>query len=385
MKGTSTCSCRQWSSITTPTSSLGSCRDSRLLVIATFTLYFLYSCLYSLKSLLVVLESSSLSSKIIQVLLEMSEIQDIAVPETSPEKAIPIPTLTPSPPHLPSVQTLQSWLSLYLNKTDRTVDQLSEILSTPAGTDTLLLTLCYTSLLTSSVLSSISLHRLRKVVRQLIEKAVSLPPNTALLIDTSAIPPSQLLISAKRLKALSSLISDFRIFARLWGLIGIWKWGKKTYNNPPANTLTKRIIQAQIFVNILYQYLENGAYLSSKGVLGWSSEKQTKAWIWSSRFWMAHVGLEFIRLYHEYVQRRNRGTYEERTTDGPEGDVITEEGDAEWKAKWTKEMVINLAYAPLTVHWSLEKGLVGEFWVGLLGSLAGLTGLRVLLKNTSAH
>jgi hypothetical protein len=150
-------------------------------------LYFLYSFLCCLKRLLVVLESSSLSSKIIQVLLEMSEIQDIVVPGTSPEKAIPIPTLAPSPPHLPSVQTLQSWLSLYLNKTDRTVDQLSEILSTPAGTDTLLLTLCYTSLLSSSVLSSISLHRLRKVVRQLIEKAVSLPPNTTLLIDTSDI------------------------------------------------------------------------------------------------------------------------------------------------------------------------------------------------------
>jgi hypothetical protein len=288
----------------------------------------------------------------------MSEIQRISPSGTSPDKAIPLPT-PPTPANTPSLQTLRSWLPLYLKKTNRRLEHLNTILSTPSETDTFLLTLCYTSLLTSTVLSSISLRQIHKAALQIIEKAISLPPNTTVIIDTSTIPPSKLLITAQRLKALSDLISDFRIFARLWGLLGIWKWGKSTAENPPEDVVVRRLVYSQVVVNIFYQYLENGAYLSSKGVMGWSSEKQNSAWIWSSRFWMAHVGLDFIRLYREWTLRKKRGSEEER-----------------------REMVVNLAYAPLTVHWSLEKGLVGDFWVGLLGSVAGVAGFGALWKNT---
>jgi len=92
---------------------------------------------------------------------------------------------------------------------------------------------------------------------------------------------------------------------------------------------------------------------------------------------MAHVALDFVRLYREYAQRKSRAAGEVKD------DAVTEQGEAEWKARWRKEMVVNMAYAPLTLHWSLEKGLVGDFWVGLLGSIVGITGSRVLWKNTS--
>lgn len=146
--------------------------------------------------------------------------------------------------------------------------------------------------------------------------------------------------------------------------------------------MVRRVAYSQVTLNIFYQYLENGAYLSSKGVMGWSPESQNKAWVWSSRFWMAHVILDFGRLYREWMLRKQRGTEEERRTDGPKGDVITEKGEEEWRTGWTKEIVVNMAYAPLTVHWSLEKGLVGDFWVGLLGSVAGVAGLGALWRNT---
>ena len=285
--------------------------------------------------------------------------------------------------HAPSVQNLRSWLPLYFHKADRTIEQLSRILSTPGGTDTLLMTVCYTTRLSAAVLSSISLHRLHQAAREFVEKAISLPPNTAVIIDTSNIPPSHLLIAAKRLKALSSLISDFRTFTRLWGLIGIYKWGKSTFLNPPEDVVLRQIAYAQVLSNTFFQYFENGAYLSSKGVLGWSPEMQGRAWRYSSRFWMTHVALSFVRLYRETVLRANRGTAEQKRTDGPKGDVITDRDETEWLAKWRKDMVTNLAWAPLTVHWSLEHGLVSEFWIGLLGSVAGVAGMRVLLKNTS--
>jgi len=86
-----------------------------------------------------------------------------------------------------------------------------------------------------------------------------------------------------------------------------------------------------------------------------------------------HVGLDFVRLWHQAGVRRRKG----KGVEGVEG-----ESEKEWKVKWRREMVTNLAWAPLTVHWSLEEGLVGEFWVGLLGSVAGITGFRELWKST---
>jgi hypothetical protein len=304
----------------------------------------------------------------------MSEIQGISPPSTSPSSAIPLP----KPPPPPSLSTLRSWLPLYLKKTDTTIDRLSFLLSTPRGTDTLLLALGYSSLLTSTILSSISLARLHRAAQQIIERAIALPPNTTVLINlkTSSIPSSKLLILAKRLKALSLLISDFRIFARLWGLIGIYKWGRGVVQSPNEDVMLRWISYAQVCVNLCYQYLENGAYLSSKGVLGWSSERQGRAWVISSRFWMAHVVMDFVRLGRELAMRRSSRV-------GEKGEVVAQD-ESEWREKWRKEMVVNMAYAPLTLHWSLEKGLVGEFWVGLLGSVAGFTGLRVLWKNTSS-
>ena len=81
---------------------------------------------------------------------------------------------------------------------------------------------------------------------------------------------------------------------------------------------------------------------------------------------MAHVGLDFMRLWREW-EKREKG-------DG-------REGEKEWRANWRREMVVNMAYAPLTLHWSLERGIIGESWIGLLGSVAAISGLRVLWKD----
>jgi hypothetical protein len=306
----------------------------------------------------------------------MSEISAIPAPDTSPKKAIPIP----APPSPPSVEALKSWAPLYLKKTDAAIFRLSKILSTPSGTDTLLSTICYTSLLTSNFLARISVAQIHRFSRQLIEKAISLPPNTTVLIDTSTIPSSRLLIASERLKALSQLISDCRTFSRLWGLIGLWKWGKRVLvdlqDGEDKDWTAKRIEATQVIANIAYQYLENRAYLSSKGILGWSKEQQGKAWLWSSRFWMMHVILDFWRLAREWAIRRNKGKGKE-VDDG-----VVNQGEQEWRAKWRREMVTNMAWAPLTVHWGLEKGLVSEFWVGVLGSIAGITGTRELWKQS---
>jgi len=146
---------------------------------------------------------------------------------------------------------------------------------------------------------------------------------------------------------------------------------------PPKDAVQRNLAWAQVLVNIFYQILENGAYLASKGVLGWDEKKQTRAWVWSSRFWAAHVGFDFGRLGYDFYMRRKAASKAKETK--KEGGVL----GAEEVRAWRREMAVNLAYAPLTVHWSLEEGLVSDLWVGLLGSVAGVVGFRELWKNTS--
>jgi hypothetical protein len=279
-------------------------------------------------------------------------------------------------PSIPSKQLL-SWLPLYLNRTDATISHLNRILSTPSGIDVVLMLISYSSKAASEILSTISLARLRETVSTLIAAAEQLPPNTTILIETNDLPPSRVVRSAASLKALSGLISDFRIFARLWGLLGMWSWGKGVLKSPPKDVLLRRIAYAQVLVNVVFQYFENGAYLASKGVLGWSGKKQTQAWLWSSRAWAAHVGLEFVRLGRVVALKRRRGV-DEKEKEKEEG-----EGEKEWWEGWRKELLINGAYAPLTVHWSLEQGLLGELSVGLLGTLVGVVNLSTLWKRTA--
>ena len=53
------------------------------------------------------------------------------------------------------------------------------------------------------------------------------------------------------------------------------------------------------------------------------------------------------------------------------------------EARWWSEAYVNAAYAPLTVHWSLEQGCVSEAWVGFLGMVAGLVGFKELWEQTA--
>ena len=180
---------------------------------------------------------------------------------------------------------------------------------------------------------------------------------------------------------------------RLWGLLGMYQWGKAAYLQPSKDALTRRVTYAQVAVNTVYQVLENGAYLSSKGVMGWSGEKQNKAWLWSSRMWAAHVALEFVKLGHGMLKVKqeakgnlkdslvNTGSqFDQMKIEKVAEDVVEESklvaDAAVKKAKedkaWTDGFIKNSAYAPLTLHWSLDGGLVSPFVVGALGTIVGL-------------
>lgn len=89
-----------------------------------------------------------------------------------------------------------------------------------------------------------------------------------------------------------------------------------------------------------------------------------------------HVVLDLYRFGREWMIRHDKGKGKE-VDDG-----VLNQGEQEWRAKWRRGMVTNMAWLPLTIHWGLEKGLVSELGVGLLGSIAGASSTMELWKQS---
>ena len=101
-----------------------------------------------------------------------------------------------------------------------------------------------------------------------------------------------------------------------------------------------------------------------------SKRTETDLWLWSCRFWAAHVVLEFVRLYRERQIRLMHSECEKSAGKGEK--VAAQGGDRTWWA----QLVLNLAYAPLTVHWSLEKGLgFRDVDIGYFGVIAAVASI----------
>lgn len=166
-------------------------------------------------------------------------------------------------------------------------------------------------------------------------------------------------------RSLSNLISDIRIFNRLWGLVPLSVWAVETWAQPPQDPVLRGIAYTQVAANLAYQPLENIAYLAMHNIIPASvvSERaQTLLWIYSCYLWALHVVLDLGRLYRE--------SQLQKTGELPKNDF-----------SWYQYLAINLSYLPLTVHWSLEKGCLNDVTVGALGTTAALASIYPKWKN----
>ncbi|KAK4456343.1 putative peroxin 11c protein [Cladorrhinum samala] len=292
----------------------------------------------------------------------------------------PIPTSAPSSKQ-PKPLPIKSLITALPSNVDALVSRLEKCLSTPSGIDTVMLFLGYTSKLSASILTTLSASALQRSARDWLTVLTSLPRGTTLVLSTPSKPPTSAalaLLVAKRLNALSALMSEARTILRLWALLGIYSWARglirktfsaKSEKDEKAAASSSKSATLLEYVRVLLcialQGLENGAYLSYKGVLGWTPEQQGKAYKWSSRFWAAFVGIEIGRLAAQRFASK-------------EGVKTAEE-----KSSWNKSMAKSLAWAPLTVHWSTDKGLVSDGAVGLLASIPGIIQMTDLWRNSA--
>ncbi|KAK9474878.1 uncharacterized protein V1510DRAFT_410911 [Dipodascopsis tothii] len=161
------------------------------------------------------------------------------------------------------------------------------------------------------------------------------------------------------MRALSSLISDVRTFARLVGLLGLLTWGADTVRSPPADPLLRVVAYAQVAANLGYQPLENVAYLGSKGILPVSPASVGRLYLYSSRCWLTHVVLEFVRLGREHALARK-----------------AEKKDPAAERRRLVQTIVAAAYLPLCLNWSTPTGFLPDLATGALGTVAG--GVRLL-------
>ncbi|KAH8164148.1 hypothetical protein CIB48_g4091 [Xylaria polymorpha] len=315
---------------------------------------------------------------------EITSTTDLPTGDPVPFSAPPVPA--PKPKSMP----LRELLVATPSNIDAFLAHLQRCMSTPTGIDTVLMFVCYSSRLTSAALTTLVQPALQRSAERFIALASALPPSATLVFDAKTLPSTSVALVlglAKRLKALSGLTSEARTIMRLWGLLGMYFWARRLVlklrqpKQPADDRLGTSIAWSQLVACVVFQALENGAYLSSKGILGWAPATQGKAARWSARFWGSFVGLEFIRLFYESSKRARRSRAEKFA--GGKTVAVVEREEREWTDNWRKTVVRNLAWAPLTLHWSLEKGLVSEMTVGALASIPSVLQIRDLWRNTA--
>ncbi|KAH9892927.1 hypothetical protein F4778DRAFT_300659 [Xylariomycetidae sp. FL2044] len=321
---------------------------------------------------------------------EVATTADLPTGEPVPSSAAPPSTGKPKP------FPLRDLLAATPSNVDAFLAHLQRCLTTPSGIDTVLLFLCYTSRLGAAALEKLTGPAIQARSKQILALASSLPPSATIIFTSKVFPsPSVALVLnfAKRLKALSTLLSDARTFLRLWGLLGMYFWARKLIlkwredrlagaeSRSPEDRIETSIAWTQLVACVIFQSLENGAYLASKGVFAMEPAAQAKAGRWSARFWGTFVGIEIGRLFYE-SHKRARRTREEKFAGGK---TVTEfqQEEREWSESWRKSVVRNMAWAPLTLHWSLEQGLVSELTIGALASIPGFLQMRDLWRRTA--
>ncbi|KAJ4320737.1 hypothetical protein N0V94_003269 [Neodidymelliopsis sp. IMI 364377] len=313
--------------------------------------------------------------------------------DTAPIAPSTSKTNTPPPPPKPSLLRKLRYILFRrvrnaAQATDRNLLRLAALLSTPNGIDVVLCTTGYTLTLVYALGQQVLEKQLAAVATDLADKAsdVMFPGET--LIATLPVSRGTKLLAQTvgSSKALADLIADYRIFVRMWGVLGLYTWARDTYLLPLSKdasrkeTLLRGTTWAAIASCVAFQVLENGAYLASKGALtseSWTGEvgkrRETWWWVWSSRFWAAYVGCELLRLVIERAYREEQRI--EVGGDGEKEDKLKAEQERrdsyQRKFTWWKDLVSNIAYAPMTLHWSIEEGLLSDLQVGVLGTIAG--------------
>lgn len=178
---------------------------------------------------------------------------------------------------------------------------------------------------------------------------------------------------ATRLLNFSNPVADTRILLRYYGLIPLYQWIKYSEKYPAPTAKLQWIIRAQNFVNVLYYPLEHLYWLGAHSVIPMQPSTRDKIGMWSCRFWASYVILYFYQLFEEYKMLNQKKLQKPSKQDL---EIINQE-----KQVLMINTMVNSAYFPLTVHWSLEKSSLSDLGVGVFGTIAAIGQIILAWKS----
>ncbi|KAL4807528.1 hypothetical protein BDV18DRAFT_135493 [Aspergillus unguis] len=253
-------------------------------------------------------------------------------------------------------EVAQRRLLAVLLTADKLNGRLNKVMSTPAGQERVFAFVQYTSHILHHVLTSAPSVALQARLG-LLARLQSTGKSSSQSESQGSTPP---------LLALSSLASQARFMLRLLGLPSLLAWGSSTIKSPPADKTIYILNLLQVLSNITYQFLENAAFLATKGVIPKRFLDKyggdAKWSLWSIRAWLGHILLQYLVLWRARVLRKKDEA--EAKAQG-----LTEAKQAALRAEtraWNKSLVNNVCWTPLCLHWCFEQGL------GFPGHLTGL-------------
>ncbi|KAG8959310.1 hypothetical protein FRC03_008155 [Tulasnella sp. 419] len=208
-----------------------------------------------------------------------------------------------------------------------------------------------------------------------------------------SVPKSQLAVSFSKF---AGLISDSRMLWRLFGLLPIIQWMSSLERSPPANRRLLTIERLQALSMLGYYPLEHLYYFGAHKIYPISAQRLSKLALWSTRFWAAYVVLQFLHIKEDMDALSERaarlkqarraqlaGKAAESANEIAEKAGAREELSHEYesikkrKLAIIQDFIINLAYFPQTIHWSLEKGAFSnDIWTTIFGFVAAVASFK---------
>ncbi|KAG2341769.1 hypothetical protein BDR05DRAFT_964775 [Suillus weaverae] len=195
--------------------------------------------------------------------------------------------------------------------------------------------------------------------------------------------------AAPSLASFASIVSDARMLGRFWGLLPIFQWMISMERNPPPTRTLHTIERLQGWSMLGFYPLEHLYYLRShdliptsipsfSAILGRSSKRislnENKLILWSCRFWLLYIVLQFAHL------REDRKLLLTRQRNLRKGKGFSTEDKEDLRKRWDSlgnELVANTANLPLALHWSLESGIfTNDIWVTIFSLINGIATFR---------
>ena len=111
---------------------------------------------------------------------------------------------------------------------------------------------------------------------------------------------------------------------------------------------------------------------------------------------LARLGYEVLELRGQDIGSQTRKNRELENSQFAEKGEVAEKGELELRmdkvedeglkarwGKWYREVGLNAAYAPMTIHYSLENGVLGEGAIAALGAVVGALSIGQAWKVTA--